>query len=97
MQEEIDTEGWSTETRLIGINQIGAESGNETICNGRSIPWLQDTAAQQVWQKWEVVYRDVVILDAENKRLAVFNLTIYDLAESANYDSLKSLLRSFAQ
>jgi hypothetical protein len=97
MQGEIEAEGWTTDTHLLGVNQIGAESGNETTCDGRSIPWLQDTAQQQVWQKWEVVYRDVIILDGENKRVSVFNLTTYDLAQPANYDSLKSLLRGSAQ
>ena len=97
MQAEIDAEGWGTETRLMGINLIGAESGNEATCDGRSIPWLQDTPEQQVWQEWEVVYRDVILLDAENKRVGVFNLTEHSLAEPANYDSLKSLLREIAQ
>lgn len=97
MQDEIDAEGWPTETHILGVNSIVAEAGNETVCHGRSIPWLQDTEAQQVWQKWGVTERDVIILDAANRQVAVYNLTTYDLSQPANYDSLKALLHSFGE
>jgi hypothetical protein len=60
MQVDINDEGWPLETRMLGVNLIGAESGNTAICTGRSIPWLQDTDQQKSWEKWAVTWRDVV-------------------------------------
>jgi hypothetical protein len=81
----------------LGVNLIGSESGNDGMCVGRIQPWLQDNATQRVWEdKWQVNYRDVVILDSENRRFAIFNCTAYDLSITSNYDSLKSLLLAAA-
>ncbi len=77
---------------ILGVNQIGSESANDENCEGRDIPWLQETVVDQVWIPWEVNYRDVVILNQSNQRVAVFNLTTYDLGVTANYDSLRTLL-----
>ena len=79
------------------FNGAGQEAGNATITTGRSLPWLQDTDESGVYGDWQVTYRDVIILDAENRPVAVYNLTTHNLAEPANYDSLKALLLQVAQ
>ena len=61
--------------RILGLNEVGHESGNDAFCEGRDLPWLQDTADAGVWQEWGVVYRDVVILDADGEAVEVYNLT----------------------
>jgi formylmethanofuran dehydrogenase subunit A len=38
-----------------------------------------------------VTFRDVVILDGDNKVIAVYNLTSNSLGTSANYAALKQL------
>ncbi len=48
--------------------------------------------AEDVWTKWAPIYRDVVILDPENRKVAVYNLTVHDLGVAANYAELKQLL-----
>ena len=78
--------------RILGVNQIGAESGNDANCTDRDVPWLQDTAAEQTWVLWAVAYRDVVILDKNNVPVAVYNLTLHDLGDPASYAELKALL-----
>jgi hypothetical protein len=65
---------------------------------------LQDTSEFQAFQSWRVeearptapaiVYRDVVVLDTDNRAVAVYNLTDYNLAIRANYDRLKMILRT---
>lgn len=80
------------DVHILGINEIGLESGNEAMCENRHLPWLQDTPADSVWASWDVTYRDVVVLDRENRKAAVYNLTVHDLSVEANYDSLKALL-----
>jgi len=78
--------------RILGVNGIGLESGNTLVCEGRDLPWLQDTVDEHVWSQWQVTYRDVVILDGANVPVGVYNLTDHDLADPANYAELRALL-----
>jgi hypothetical protein len=82
---------------LLGVNAAGEESGDSLAVQGRTLPWLQDTPAADVWKAWAVGWRDVVILDQGNRRIAVYNLTAHDLSVAANYDSLKTLLVNAAR
>ena len=56
------------------------------------IPWLQDDFVHDVWGLWAVTFRDCVILDPAGKVYAVYNLTVHDLALTANYNELRALL-----
>lgn len=78
---------------IIGVNGVGFESANDTITEGRDLPWLQDTAEADVWTLWDVAYRDVILLDAEGVVIGVYNLTSNDLADPSNYDTLESWLQ----
>ena len=78
--------------RISGINAPEQESGNAGMCAGRVLPWLQDTKAANVWGRWQVDFRDVVVLDDENKVVTIFNLTVNNLEKPANYDSLRTIL-----
>jgi hypothetical protein len=84
------------EVRLLGINGAAAASGNPQMVQGRTLPWLQDTENGSVWISWHVTWRDVVVLNSENHRVAVFNLTQHDLRRPAAYDSLKTILLDVA-
>jgi len=83
--------------RILGINEAGQESGNAGMVVGRTLPFLQDTPAEYVWGgRWQVEWRDVVVLDAQNRRIAVYNLTAHDLGLPANYAELRDLLLAAA-
>ena len=77
---------------LFGVNGIGFESGNANFSDVRDIGLLQDTVAVDAWSQWDPVYRDVVILNADNQVVSVYNLTANDLAVPANYEALTQLL-----
>ena len=96
MQIELNAESLARSVRIHGVNSIGAEGGNAAVCQGRSTPWLQDVPSEEVWDLWQVTYRDVFILDADNETLSVFNLTEHDLSIPAEYEALKTLLRDAA-
>ena len=85
-----------TGIKLLGVNQLGAEHGNAAACNERDIPWLQDNFATLAGDSWQVTYRDVRILDANNELIAIYNLTTNDLGDPSNYDELKALLQTAA-
>jgi hypothetical protein len=92
MQQEIDAQAPARDVRLLGVNSVGAEGGNPAMTDGRTLPWLQDVPAQDVWTLWDVTWRDVVILDEDNQVVGVYNLTDHDLSLPANYDELKAML-----
>jgi hypothetical protein len=97
MQKELGDEGLPAMVQILGVNEAGHESGNGAICNGRDLPWLQESGAHSVWTEWQVAYRDVIVLDAENEPTAIYNLTDHSLGDPNNYATLKSLLRQAAQ
>ncbi|MCA9750694.1 MAG: hypothetical protein KC591_00765 [Gemmatimonadetes bacterium] len=82
--------------QIAGINPAGLESGNSSITAGRDLPWLQETATDDVWGDWAVTYRDVVILNEANERIEAYNLTVHDLAIPTNKETLKAKLREAA-
>ena len=96
MQAELRAERPDLSIELHGVNAIGHESGNAQACNGRVLPWIQDDPSRRVGDIWSVTYRDVIILDANNVVVAIYNLTAHDLVLTANYAELKALLISAA-
>ena len=92
----MDAESHVLGVRILGVNGIGLEAANPTICAGRDIPWLQDVAAEDVWTSWSVTYRDVVILDIDNRVIGVFNVTAKDLDDPTHYAALKERLTNAA-
>ncbi len=79
-----------------GVNAVGHESGNAAICAGRTLAWLQDQPAADVWGDWAVTQRDCVILDPFGRVFAIYNLTIHSLSVPANYAELKALFLAAA-
>ncbi|GAB4132064.1 MAG: hypothetical protein Kow001_24870 [Acidobacteriota bacterium] len=82
---------------ILGINRIGEEPYNSLITEGRTLSWLQDTPEAAVWEHWGVTYRDVRILDPQNRLYSVFNLTLFNLATEANRELLKQRLLNAAK
>jgi hypothetical protein len=66
MQQEISAMNPLREVQILGVNQIGRESGIGEMSEGRTIPLCQDEDSLKVWISWHVTYRDVFILDREN-------------------------------
>ncbi|TPW18013.1 MAG: Uncharacterized protein FD129_149 [bacterium] len=82
---------------ILGLTQIDDGGGNATIVTGRTIPWLQDTEEWKAWDSWQVTYRDVFILDAENRVVGIYNLTPHNLADSTNYATLMNMILEAAE
>ena len=95
MQTEILSANPSSRIRILGVNQVGQEASNDLAVAGNSIPWLQDVL-DAAWTGWLAIHRDVVILDSANRKSAVFNLTVHDLTQPAEYAALLQLLRTTA-
>ena len=86
MQDAFEADGYPIQ--IIGVTEAGFESGNENITSGRDLPWLQDTEDVNVWDLWEVAYRDVFVMDTNGIVRFRYNLTIYDISNPSYYDAL---------
>ena len=92
MQNELNTEYPGLQIAIVGINEIGMESGNALASEGRDIPWLQDTVEQDVGALWTAGFRDVIIVDSLGSHYATYNLTAHNLSDSTNFEELRALL-----
>jgi hypothetical protein len=78
---------------ILGFNRISDEAYNSLVARPLNVlPWLQDTREQDVWNRWAIDYRDVLILDAFNRPVGTYNLTANDLLSSARRQVLKQML-----
>ncbi len=101
MQQELRDDFPSVNVSILGINDAVSEPGNEPTTDGRDIPWLQDVdensdLQSDVWTAWDVVERDVIILDDENRPVGRYNLTANDLGDPALYAELRELILDIA-
>ena len=112
MQEDLATNHAAENIILLGVNEHGYGppdqlSAVELATEDIDLPLLQDTEEQDVWTTgWGVTYRDVIIVDANNEKIEVFNLTVNNLGsedltqdldgdgtlDSTNYEFLKARL-----
>ena len=67
------------------------------MCEGRDLPWLQDTASADWWGEWAPTYRDVIILDGRGEVAGIYNLTEHTLTEEANFLELEAMLVEIAE
>jgi hypothetical protein len=77
------------------VNHIAESEDNEAMSDEANLPWLQDDESD-VWSLWRVEYRDVVLLDSENRLVQIYNLSENDLSESDKYLELKGYLEFLA-
>jgi hypothetical protein len=95
MQNEFDAENAALPIQIIGLNESD-KTTTDSFTSDRDLPWLQDTVDQSVWKEWNIQYRDVLILDATNEPVMVFNLTQYNLSDSENYETVKTAFEDLA-
>jgi hypothetical protein len=88
----VDTVATAISIRILGVNAPEESAGNVGMCAGRVLPWLQDQKPPDAWHLWQADFRDVIVLDLENKVVSVYNLTVHNLADSTNYAELRTIL-----
>lgn len=91
MQAELAVEHPELGLDIVIVNLTGLESGNASLFEVCTLPVVQDDATANVWTSWGATWRDVYVLDRTNALHEVFNLTTYDLSDTANYDALYEL------
>jgi hypothetical protein len=96
MLAELAAEEPSVTVRGFGINHPDSAAWNDLAIGETNLPWLQDPPLRSVWTSWDAEWRDVVILDGQNRKLAAFEVYFKPLDVPENYAALKDMLRSFA-
>lgn len=102
MQTELDGIYPGLDIQILGINEINQEVGNPVITEDRDLPWLQDidsdgNDSSDVWYDlWDITFRDVWILDGENRPVGVYNVTVNNLAVVENYETLRAMISEAA-
>jgi hypothetical protein len=96
MQDDLAANFPSLDIQIIGINERGHEVGNAGFTAGRDLPWLQDVdgdsnGSSDTWFNWAITFRDVILVDENNEQVGVYNLTNNDLANAANYNTLRQM------
>jgi hypothetical protein len=61
------------------------------------LPWLQDVLYEDVWTRWGAAWRDVRIIDSQNRLVAIYNLFEHDLKVSENRAELKGMFLAAAK
>ena len=95
MAGELNAQGTAIPIRILGVNEANVGTADFFVA-GKTLAWLQDTPAVNAWSLWKVTFRDVVVLDVENKPIAVYNVTVHNLADMAIYNELKAILSTAA-
>ena len=83
---------------IVGINNPDDSANNHyVVAEERSLPWLQDSATSSAWLSWKVVWRDLRIVDPQNRLVAVLNLSYNDLSFASNRTTVKQLFLNAAR
>ena len=82
---------------IIGIsNQNHSKSEIPKMIDGRTLPWAHDNSSQDVWTKWDVLLRDLYILNQDGILYGLVNLTNFNpdpsINDGNNYNELKQLI-----
>ncbi|MEO8495832.1 MAG: hypothetical protein ABI614_12225 [Planctomycetota bacterium] len=99
LQGELQTAYPILNIDIVGINELGQDpvGANDLATANRTTPWLQDGDSDgnqhsDVWESWDAVWRDVIIVNGQNENVDVYNLTSNDLGAAANYAALRGKL-----
>ncbi|MHC4222651.1 MAG: hypothetical protein ACYSX0_08920 [Planctomycetota bacterium] len=96
MQQELEDEMPGFAIHMIGVNSIGAETGNASMVAGREIPWLQDTVDVGASVLWQAEHFHLIVLDEENVPILDRNLLDSDLMDPIHFDEMKAFLMGAA-
>jgi hypothetical protein len=99
MQADLNTAESDLGISIIALNEAGygTPANYELTGEKGSLPVLQDVNEVDVWEAWEVTYRDVIILNECGEKMDVYNLTSSSLHTEENYNALREMILGVAQ
>ena len=93
---ELQDEGVN-DVSIMGINGYQyIDNDYEGMIDNRILPWTQDYPEIDVWGDWNVILRDLFILDRNGILITKINLTSFNpdpnSACGQNYDTIKEVI-----
>lgn len=82
---------------IIAVSMVEfAQSPREGMIQDRELPLVQDNSTENVGEEWDIVWRDLYILDGDGKFVDKISLTSFDpdpdVNGGLNYMILKQVL-----
>ena len=92
MQEELDLDYPQLNIQILAIDKISAGGvGVSSFSSSLDLPMVVDNSSDNIWANWGGIWRDIVILDANNEIYDTYNLTQNSLSNATNFATLKQL------
>jgi peptidyl-prolyl cis-trans isomerase B (cyclophilin B) len=96
LQNDLEAQGIQ-DVQIIAVSMPQFASADKTnFVAGRDVPLVQDTQAVDATAAWNILWRDLVILDKQSRYVGRVNLTTFDpdpaVNGGENYNLLKSML-----
>ena len=93
---ELQAEGIN-DVSIMGINGYQyLDNDYEQMINERVLPWVQDYPEVNAWGQWDVILRDLFILDRDGVLITKINLTEFNPDPTStcgqNYDTIKNVI-----
>lgn len=82
---------------VLAINPADRVSYGPSVAAATTIPWLQDTAEEDVWERWGVTKDEFRIVGSDSQLVTVTNLGFMDLSQPENQALLRGWLLAAAQ
>jgi hypothetical protein len=96
--EELKAARPALNIEIVGINKVTAAFQNYQATAMRTLPWLQPTTSSvDPWVSWNSEWRDVVVLDSQNRVRNIYNLTGHSLDVPAYRETMRQMFLDAAQ
>ena len=100
MQVELENEYPQYDIQILAVNQNGYGAYTNLVASLGDLPMVQDNSNDAIWNTWHALtpnpsthsgapWRDVHILNAENEIVETYSLTLYNLSNVQNFNTLK--------
>ena len=102
MQAELEIEYPQYDIQILAVNQTGNSGGEALVASLGDLPVVQDNSTVSIWDTWHAMtpnpstnagapWRDIHILNPDSEIISTYNLTVYNLQNTQNYDTLKQM------
>jgi hypothetical protein len=96
MQQRFDALTPPAPIQVVVVNEIGAEAGTASTLSGRSLPFVQDSAAAHVWMNWGASRYQLWLVDGMGRRVDVVDLSHFSLVDPSNATQMQTRLLTLA-
>lgn len=92
LQDQLSADHPELDVQILLVNRDHREEGMPDLTSITDLPVVQDDEQDVlVWERWGATWRDVFVLDRNNRVAGVYNLTEHDLQDDEEYVGMYEL------